>query len=88
MRKNRRPLSDKVEVRVMADTSYQIKRAMDAVAHEKGMELMSSSGIKRNNRRWNEEQPLLRGHATFKDLKFEKHDRKSKKNSNHNNNNQ
>ena len=86
MRKNRRPLSDKVEVRVMADTSYQIKRAMDAVAHEKGMELMSSSGIKRNNRRWNEEQPLLRSHATFKDLKFEKHDRKNKKNSNHNNN--
>ena len=37
MRKLHRPLSDKVEVRVTADTSYQIKRAMEAVAHEKGI---------------------------------------------------
>ncbi len=29
MSKSRRPLSDKVEVRVNADTSYQIKRIMD-----------------------------------------------------------
>ena len=86
MKKNRRPLSDKVEVRVMADTSYQIKRALDAVAHEKGMELMSSSKVMKNNRRWNEEQPLLRGHATYKDLKFEKHDQRKKKNYNHNRN--
>ena len=35
MRKARRPLSDRVEVRVMADTSYQIKRTMEAVANEK-----------------------------------------------------
>ena len=87
MEKRRRPLSDRVEVRVQADTSYQIKRAMEAVAHEKGMELVSSSGIKRNNRRWNDDQPLLREHATFKDLKCEKKNG-SKKNHHHNNSKQ
>lgn len=50
MRKLHRPLSDKVEVRVTADTSYRIKRAMEAVAHEKGLEMMSRSGIKKKNR--------------------------------------
>ena len=54
MSKLRRPLSDRVEVRVNADTSYQIKRAMDAVANEKGMEMMTRSGIKKNNRRRDE----------------------------------
>ena len=86
MRKARRPLSDRVEVRVMADTSYQIKRTMEAVANEKGMELMSSSGIKKNNRRWNEEQPYLREHATFRDLKAAKKDgRESNNRMNHHN---
>ena len=84
MRKLHRPLSDKVEVRVTADTSYQIKRALEAVAHEKGLEMMSRSGIKKNNRRRDENQPLLREHATFRDLKFEKHDQRKKKNFNHN----
>ncbi len=42
MSKSRRPLSDKVEVRVNADTSYQIKRIMDAVANEKGMEMSAN----------------------------------------------
>ena len=86
MNKLRRPLSDKVEVRVNADTSYQIKRIMDAVANEKGMEMMTRSGIKKNNRRRDEKQPLLREHATFKDLKFEKQDQRKNKNYNHNKN--
>ena len=86
MSKLRRPLSDKVDVRVNADTSYQIKRIMDAVANEKGMEMMSRSGIKKNNRRRDENQALLREHATFKDLKFEKQDQRKKKNYNHNKN--
>ena len=81
MKKKWRPLSDRVEVRVMADTSYQIKRAMEAIAHEKGMELMSSSGVRRNNRRWDENQPFLREHATFRDLKCEKQNGNQKKNS-------
>ena len=86
MSKLRRPLSDKVEVRVNADTSYQIKRIMDAVANEKGMEMMTRSGIKKNNRRRDEKQPFLREHATFKDLKFEKQDQRKKKNYNHSKN--
>jgi len=50
------------------------------------MEMMTRSGIKKNNRRRDEKQPLLREHATFKDLKFEKQDQRKKKNYNHNKN--
>ena len=67
-----RPLSDEVDIRVNADTSYQIKRIMEVVANEKGLEMISNSGIKKNNRRRKEEEKFLRGHATFRDLKFEK----------------
>ena len=71
-KKYSRPLSDEVDVRVNADTSYQIKRIMEIVASEKGLEMISNSGIKKNNRRRKEEEKFLRGHATFRDLKFEK----------------
>ena len=81
MKRKCRPVSDKVTVRVMADTSYQIKRIMGAVENEKGLELISRSGIRKNNRRRNEEEPFLREHALFKDLKYEK---KNKKTGNHN----
>ena len=68
-----------VQVRVQADDSYQIKRAMEAVGKEKGLVLMSSSGIKRNSG----DGPRLREFASFRDLKAEK-----KKKKNHNVNNQ
>lgn len=68
-----------VQVRVQADDSYQIKRAMEAVGKEKGLVLMSSSGIKRNSG----DGPRLREFASFRDLKAEK-----KKKKNHNINNQ
>ena len=64
-----------VQVRVQADDSYQIKRAMEAVAKEKGLVLMSSSGIKKNSG----DGPRLREYASFRDLKAEK-----KKKNNHN----
>lgn len=67
-----------VQVRVQADDSYQIKRAMEAVGKEKGLVLMSSSGIKKNSGNG----PRLREFASFRDLKAEK---KKKK---HNINNQ
>lgn len=68
-----------VQVRVQADDSYQIKRAMEAVGKEKGLVLMSSSGIRRNSG----DGPRLREFASFRDLKAEK-----KKKKNHNVNNQ
>ena len=68
-----------VQVRVQADDSYQIKRAMEAVEKEKGFVLMSRSGIKRNSG----DGPKLREFASFRDLKAEKKQKK-----NHNNNQQ
>ena len=61
-----------VQVRVQADDSYQIKRAIDAIEKEKGFVLMSSSGVKRNSG----DGPRLREFASFKDLKAEKKQRK------------
>ena len=61
-----------VQVRVQADHSYQIKRAMGAVEKEKGFVMMSSSGIKKNTG----DGPRLREFASFRDLKEEKKIRK------------
>ncbi len=61
-----------VQVRVQADTPYQVKRVMEAVGKEKGMVLMSSSGIKKNSG----DGPRLREFASFRDLKEEKKIRK------------
>lgn len=68
-----------VQVRVQADDSYQIKRAVEAVEREKGFVLMSRSGVKRNSG----EGPRLREFASFRDLKAEKKQKNS-----HNNNQQ
>ncbi len=57
-----------INIRVQANSSYQIKRVLEALQNEKGLELMSVSGIKRNCG----EGPKLRQFATFKDLKAEK----------------
>ena len=57
-----------VNVRVQANTSYQIKRVMEQVQKEKGLELMSCSEIIPNSGTG----PRLRQFATFKDLKYEK----------------
>ena len=65
-----------VQVRVQADDSYQIKRAVEAVEREKGFVLMSRSGVKRNSG----EGPRLREFASFRDLKAEKKQEKLNKN--------
>lgn len=57
-----------VNVRAQANTSYQIKRVIELVQSEKGLELMSCSKIMPNS----ETGPRLRQFATFKDLKYEK----------------
>ena len=76
---------DQVNVRVQANSSYQIKRAMEVYEHDKGLELMTISGILRNSG----PGPRLREFATFKDLKYEKNQQrrkqKNQKNNNHNN---
>lgn len=68
-----------VQVRIQADDSYQIKRAIEAVEREKGFVLMSRSGVKRNSG----DGPRLREFASFRDLKTEKKQKKI-----HNNNQQ
>ncbi len=57
-----------VQVRVQANDSYQIKRAIGAVEKENGFVLMSSSGIRKNTG----DGPRLREFASFRDLKAEK----------------
>ena len=64
---NRFP-AELVQIRIQADSSYQIKRIMESMKMVKGFELMSESGIKRNNGAG----PKLRLFATLKDLKAEK----------------
>ena len=61
-----------VQVRVQADDSYQIKRAVEAVEKEKGFVLMSRSGVKKNSG----DGPRLREFASFRDLKAEKKQKK------------
>ncbi len=63
-----------IQVRVQADDSYQIKRVLEAVEKEKGLMMMSSSGVKRNSG----DGPKLREFASFKDLKAEKKQRKKR----------
>ena len=72
-KKNRFP-EDLVNVRVQASTSYQIKRAMEWLEKEKGLEMMSNSGVIRNTGMG----PRLREFATFRDLKYEKKQEKMK----------
>ncbi len=59
---------DYVNIRIQANTSYQIKRVIAQLEKEKGLVLMSISGILPNTGRG----PRLRMFATFRDLKFEK----------------
>jgi hypothetical protein len=66
--RNTRFPEDLVNVRVQANTSYQIKRVIELVQSEKGLELMSCSKIMPNSG----SGPRLRQFATFKDLKYEK----------------
>ena len=61
-----------VQVRIQADDSYQMKRAIEAVEKEKGFVLMSRSGVKKNSG----DGPRLREFASFRDLKTEKKQRK------------
>ena len=55
---------DLVNVRVQANTSYQIKRVMELVETEKGLEMMSCSKILKNTGTG----PRLRQFATFQTL--------------------
>ena len=66
--RNTRFPEDLVNVRVQANTSYQIKRVIEQVQSEKGLELMSCSKIMPNSGTGTR----LRQFATFKDLKYEK----------------
>ena len=66
--RNTRFPEDLVNVRVQANTSYQIKRVIELVQSEKGLELMSCSKIMPKSG----SGPRLRQFATFKDLKYEK----------------
>ncbi len=59
---------DMVQVRVQGNNSYQIKRAIEAIEKEKGLLMMSRSGIKKNTGGG----PKLREFVSFKDLKEEK----------------
>ena len=62
--RNTRFPEDLVNVRVQANTSYQIKRVIELVQSEKGLELMSCSKIMPNSG----SGPRLRQFATFKDF--------------------
>ncbi len=68
-----------VQVRVQANDSYQIKRALGAVEKERGFVLMSSSGIRKNTG----DGPRLREFASFRDLKAEKKEQKELKRNKH-----
>ena len=72
---NRFP-AELVQVRVQAGSSYQIKRVVETLQGEKGLELMSQSGIMTNRGAG----PKLRQFLTLKDLKAEK--KKLQKNKN------
>ena len=57
-----------INVRVQANSSYQLKRVLGALEKEKGLLLMSKSDIKTNH----SAGPRLRQFATYKDLKMER----------------
>ncbi|MBR4760329.1 MAG: hypothetical protein IK078_09320 [Lachnospiraceae bacterium] len=59
---------DLVEVRIRANDSYQIKRALEAVEKEKGFVMMSRSGIKKNTGNG----ARFREFASFRDQKAER----------------
>ena len=61
-----------VNVRVQANSSYQIKRVLEAVEKEKGFTLMSKSDIQTNRTAG----PRLRQFMTFKDEKSDKRGRR------------
>ena len=58
-----------VNVRVQANSSYQLKRVIEAIEKEKGFTLMSKSEIQTNRTAG----PKLRQFITFKDEKSEKY---------------
>ena len=59
---------DRVKVKVQGGSSYQIKRVMDIIESEKGLEMMSRSDILVNHGHG----AKLSQFATFKDLKYQK----------------
>ena len=60
-----------INIRIQANTSYQIGRVLKIMESEKGLTLMSKSDIKTNR----SAGPRLRLFATFKDSKSEKNTR-------------
>ena len=66
--KNYKNHRNMVQVRIQANDSYQIKRALESLEREKGFVLMSSSGIRKNSG----DGSRLREFASFRDLKEEK----------------
>ena len=61
-----------VNVRVQANSSYQLKRVLEAIENEKGFTLMSKSDIQTNRTAG----PRLRQFMTFKDEKSDKRGRR------------
>jgi hypothetical protein len=57
-----------VNIRIQANSPYQIKRMIEGMEQGKGFLLMSKSDIKINRK----DGPRLRVFATFKDLKSDK----------------
>ena len=57
-----------VNVRIQANSSYQLKRVLEAIEQEKGFTLMSKSDIQTNRTAG----PRLRQFITLKDDKYEK----------------
>ncbi len=75
---------DQVNVRVQANSSYQIKRTMALYENDKGLELMTKSGVLKNSGNG----ARLRQFATFKDLKYEKNQQRQKERRRNNHNKQ
>ena len=65
-----------VNVRVQANSSYQLKRVLEAIENEKGFTLMSKSEIQTNRTAG----PKLRQFVTFRDEKSEKRNWQKRKN--------
>ena len=70
-----------IQVRVQANTSYQIKKIMETIETGSGLLMQSRSGVKRNTG----SGPKLREFATFRDLKAEKKYKKKYENENEQN---
>ena len=71
-KENKRKPNAMAGMRLNADSSYTIKKIIDAVSNIKGMEFVSTSGTLKNGRRKKDEDAFLRSYTTFIDHEEEK----------------